>query len=117
MALSNYKLFANYIIFIIIYIVIMISNKLCDSHDNMVGLRLHAEEGRQSCLAVFWTAAHISVGYIYTQTSFIEGEPKGNQPILYRMDRDGHDFHALFQYVYYKWVQNCTLIESFFYMT
>ena len=30
------------------------------------------------------------------------------------MDRDGHDFHALFQYMFYTWVQNCTHIESFF---
>ena len=32
------------------------------------------------------------------------------------MDRDGHDFHALFQYMFYTWVnvQECTLIESFF---
>ena len=30
------------------------------------------------------------------------------------MDRDGHDFHALFQYMFYTWVQNCTRIESFF---
>ena len=30
------------------------------------------------------------------------------------MDRDGHDFHALFQYIIYTWVQNYTRIESFF---
>ena len=30
------------------------------------------------------------------------------------MDRDGHDFHVLFQYTFYTWVQNCTLIEPFF---
>ena len=29
------------------------------------------------------------------------------------MDRDGHDFHALFQYMFYTWIQNCTLFESF----
>ena len=40
-----------------------------------------------------------------------EGESISNQPI----DQDGHDFHALFQYIFYTWVQNCTLIESFFY--
>ena len=38
---------------------------------------------------------------------------RGNQPIPFPIDRDGHDFHALFQYMYYIWVQNCTRIESF----
>ena len=37
-----------------------------------------------------------------------------NQPIQFPMDRDGHDFHALFQYMFYTWVQTCTRIESFF---
>ena len=37
-----------------------------------------------------------------------------NQPIPFPMDRDGHDFHTLFQYMFYTWVQNCTRIESFF---
>ena len=37
-----------------------------------------------------------------------------NQPIPFLMDRDGHDFHALFQYMFSTWVQNCTRIESFF---
>ena len=41
-----------------------------------------------------------------------EGVSINNQPIP--MDRDGHDFHALFQYMFYTWVQNCTRIESFF---
>ena len=43
-----------------------------------------------------------------------EGESISNQPNLFAMDRDGHDFHALFQYMFYTWVQNCTRIESFF---
>ena len=43
-----------------------------------------------------------------------EGESISNQPIPFPMDRDGHDFHALFQYMFYSWVQNCTRIESFF---
>ena len=30
------------------------------------------------------------------------------------MDRGSHDFHALFQYMIYTWVQNYTRIESFF---
>ena len=30
------------------------------------------------------------------------------------MDLDGHYFHALYQYMFYMWVQNCTPIESFF---
>ena len=37
-----------------------------------------------------------------------------NQPIPFPMGRDAHDFHALFQYMFYTWVQNCTHIESFF---
>ena len=43
-----------------------------------------------------------------------EGVSINNQPIPFPMDRDGHDFHALFQYMFYTWVQNCTRIESFF---
>ena len=30
-----------------------------------------------------------------------EGESISNQPIPFPMDRDGHNFHALFQYVLY----------------
>ena len=37
-----------------------------------------------------------------------------NQSIPFPMNRDGHDFHALFQYMFYTWVQNYTRIESFF---
>ena len=43
-----------------------------------------------------------------------EGESISNQPIPVPMDRLGHDFHALIQYMFYTWVQNCTRIESFF---
>ena len=43
-----------------------------------------------------------------------EGVSINNQPIPFPMNRDGHDFHALFQYMFYIWVQNCTRIESFF---
>ena len=43
-----------------------------------------------------------------------EGESISNQPIPFLMHRDGHDFHALFQYMFYTWVQNCKFIESFF---
>ena len=43
-----------------------------------------------------------------------EGESISNQPKLFLVDRDNHDFHALFQYMFYTWVQNCTHIESFF---
>ena len=43
-----------------------------------------------------------------------EGVSINNQPIPFSMARDGHDFHALFQYMFYTWVQNCTRIESFF---
>ena len=43
-----------------------------------------------------------------------EGESISNQSISFLMDRDGHDFHALFQYMFYTWVQNCIRIESFF---
>ena len=39
-----------------------------------------------------------------------EGESISDQPNLFPMDRDGHDFHALFQYMFYTWVQNCTRI-------
>ena len=30
-----------------------------------------------------------------------EGESISNQPIPFPMDRDGHDFHALFQYMFF----------------
>ena len=43
-----------------------------------------------------------------------EGVSINNQPIPFSIDRDGHDFHALFQYMFYTWVQSCTRIESFF---
>ena len=41
-----------------------------------------------------------------------EGMSINNQPIPFPMDRDGHDFHALFQYMIYTLVQNYTSIES-----
>ena len=53
-------------------------------------------------------AQNLSYIYVY------EGESISNQPIPFPMDRDRHDFHALFQYMFYIWVQNCTRIESFF---
>ena len=40
------------------------------------------------------------------------GRVNNNQPIPFPMDRDGHDFHALFQYMFYTWVQNCTRVED-----
>ena len=43
-----------------------------------------------------------------------EVESISNQPIPFPMDRNGHDFHALFQYMFYTRVQNCMRIESFF---
>ena len=43
-----------------------------------------------------------------------EGRSITNQPIPFPMDWDGHNFHALFQYMFYMWVQKCKLIESFF---
>ena len=43
-----------------------------------------------------------------------KGESISNQPNLFPMDLDGHDFQALFQCMFYTWVQNCTHIESFF---
>ena len=51
---------------------------------------------------------------LYTVAGLYKGESISNQPIPFPMDRDGHDFHALFQYMFYTWVQNCTHIESFF---
>ena len=41
----------------------------------------------------------------YPQHVFVEkyeGVSINNQPIPFPMDQDGHDFHALFQYVLYK---------------
>ena len=50
----------------------------------------------------------------YLDEILYEGESISYQPNLFPVDRDGHDFHALFQYMFYTWVQNCTRIESFF---
>ena len=44
----------------------------------------------------------------------IRGRVNKNQPVPFPMNLDGHDFHALFQCMFYTWVQNCTRIESFF---
>ena len=41
----------------------------------------------------------------YVINGSYEGESISNQPIPFPMDRDGHDFHALFQYMIYTWVQ------------
>ena len=54
------------------------------------------------------------IGYRLDQSIKYEGVSINNQPIPFSMDRDGHDFHALFQYMSYTWVQNCTCIEPFF---
>ena len=50
----------------------------------------------------------------YTAAGWYEGVSINNQPIPFPMDRDSHNFHALFQYMFYTWVQNCTRIKSFF---
>ena len=62
-------------------------------------------KGKESFLSVI-ILAHVCTIY--------EGESISNQPIPFPIDRDGHDFHALFQYMFYTWVQNSTSIESFF---
>ena len=49
-----------------------------------------------------------SVLWLYTS---YEGMSINNQPIPFPMDRDGHDFQALFKYIFYTCVQNCTRIE------
>ena len=56
----------------------------------------------------------LSVGIVRVNRYLYEGVSINNQPILFPMDRNGHDFHALFQYMFYTRVQNCTRIESFF---
>ena len=43
-----------------------------------------------------------------------EGESISNQPTPFPMNQDGHDFQALFQYMFYIGVKNWTLIKSFF---
>ena len=43
-----------------------------------------------------------------------EGVSINNQPMPFLMDRDGHHFNTLFQYMFYTGVQNCTRIEIFF---
>ena len=56
----------------------------------------------------------VQCNYLASKTLKYEGESISNQPIPFAVDRDGHNFHALFQYMFYTRVQNCTLIESFF---
>ena len=61
--------------------------------------------------------SHKSLHVVHFFTRFMhmyEGVSINNQPIPFPMDRDGHEFHALFQYMIYTWVQNYTRIESFF---
>ena len=52
--------------------------------------------------------------FLHKANEIYEGESVSNQPVPFPMDRDGHDFHALFQYMFYTWVQNCTSIETVF---
>ena len=70
-----------------------------------LGVR-ESREMRQDVYAHLWV--------IYGRRQMYEGVSINNQPIPFPMDRDGHDFHALFQCMFYTWVQNCTRIESFF---
>ena len=51
-----------------------------------------------------------------TLTFFVmyEGMSINKKPIPFPMDQAGQDFHVLFLYMFYTWVQNCTHIESFF---
>ena len=65
--------------------------------------------------SVFYLPPHGGTSVVVPQCYMLlyEGESTSNQPIPFSMDRDGHDFHALFQYMFYTWVQNCTVIESF----
>ena len=51
---------------------------------------------------------------LFKQSELYKGESISNQPIPFSMNRDGHDFQALFQYMFYTREQNYTLIESFF---
>ena len=51
---------------------------------------------------------------VHYKMNCYEGESIINQPIPLPMDQDGHDIHALFQYMFNMWVRNCTPIESFF---
>ena len=62
----------------------------------------YAHEGRQQYFGVYRTYPKY------------KGVSINNQPIPFPMDQGGHDFHALFQYMFYTWVQNCTRIKSFF---
>ena len=75
----------------------------------------------QSAVKANWSKGHsivftdrIRLGISCKLSARYKGVSVNNQPIPFPMDRDGHDFHALFQYMFYTWVQNCTHIESFF---
>ena len=66
-------------------------------------------------MLIYFYIKFVLVFIMYTMTELCyEGVSINNQPIPFLMDLDGHDFHALFQYMFYTWVQNCTRIESFF---
>ena len=49
-----------------------------------------------------------------TSLTRYEGESISNQPFPFPISQDGHDFHVLFQYMFYMWVQKCTLFKLFF---
>ena len=52
-----------------------------------------------SSTTTFWTSLFPIAGYLVS--FYYEGVSINNQPIPFLMDRDGHDFHALFQYMFY----------------
>ena len=79
----------------------------CEPHD-FLSFSHHKSTGATAPRGMASLDPRDLIGRIY------EGVSINNQPIPFPMDRDGHDFHALFQYMFYTWVQNCTHIESFF---
>ena len=69
-----------------------------------VGIFTNSEEFLVSLIC--WNTSAMIINF--HKSMRYEGVSINNQPIPFPMDRDGHDFHALFQYMFYTWVQNFT---------
>ena len=60
-------------------------------HSSQTGM---ADSMQICCLADIFNKVRRNYFFLY------KGESISNQPIPFPMDRDGHDFHALFQYMF-----------------
>ena len=66
----------------------------------IVAQKLDILESLVSCVSIN-TVSKQCVSYLIVIFRNYEGESISNQPIPFPIDRDGHDFQALFQYMFY----------------